>query len=94
MPDIERENRVGDTNPGAYTDSSNWPAGCLSKKDIYNCLRPHSKSRYDTRTVGKFFTDDLLSRCGISREELKRIRVFPPEINFVIVTHLKTCRLL
>ena len=94
MLDTDHHQREGASSGYVYQDSSKWPEGCLSKKDIYNCLRPNSKSRYDTRTVRKFFTDDLLSRCGISREELKRIRVFPPEVNFVIVSHLKTCRLL
>ncbi len=76
--------------PGAFNakPSEKEVAGCLSKGDVFRLLRPHS-SRYDSRTVSKFFTDEILEQCGISREELKRIRVFPVNIHAVVINHLR-----
>lgn len=69
------------------------PAGCMCKKELFFILRPHSGAYY-SRPVHDFFTDDLLRRCGITRDEMKRIRVFPPEVNFEVITYLKSLRLI
>lgn len=66
--------------------------GCMCKKQLHGILRPHVG--YNSRTIDQFFTDELLSRCGLTRVEMKRMRVFPVEVNFIVVTHLKTNRLI
>lgn len=83
--------RVGETTP-AHFRSVQEAGGCLCKKQLHSILRPHVT--YNSRTINAFFTDDLLTRCGLSREEMKRIRVFPVEVNFVVVSHLKTNQLI
>lgn len=83
--------RVGESHP-AHLRSIQEPSGCLCKKQLHGILRPHVV--YNSRTIDAFFTDDLLHRCGLTRAEMKRIRVFPVEVNFVVVTHLKTNRLI
>lgn len=93
MIDPKRFDRVGEAPTAPARLPSDQAAGCICKKQLFFALRPNSR-RYFSRPVNQFFTDDLLHRCGISRDEMKRIRVFPPEVNFVVVTHLKTLRLI
>lgn len=93
MIDDKRIDRVGSPPAAQNTESSVQTAGCLCKKQIFYLLRPNS-GRYYSRPIDQFFTDDLLSRCGITREEMKRIRVFPPDVNGVVVSHLRTLHLL
>lgn len=85
--------KAGEPLPAQSAGPSVQPAGCLCKKQVFYLLRPHSRCYY-SKPIDQFFTDELLQRCGITRDEMKRIRVFPPEINFVVITHLKTLRLL
>ena len=93
MIDNKAIERVGAPTSADNTGSSIQAAGCLCKKQVFYLLRPNSR-RYYSRPVHEFFTDDLLNRCGITRDEMKHIRVFPPEVNFIVVSHLKTLRLL
>lgn len=93
MIDHKRFDGVGDAPAALTCLPSDQAAGCICKKQLFFALRPNSR-RYFSRPINQFFTDDLLLRCGISRDEMKRIRVFPPEVNFIVVSHLKTLRLL
>lgn len=93
MLETQEFNRVGGSMTTQTTGSSVQAVGCLCKKQVFYLLRPNSRCYY-SRTIDQFFTDDLLIRCGITRDQMKRIRVFPPEVNHVVVSHLKTLRLL
>lgn len=93
MTDNQRQTLVPTHQPAENAGGSIQEGrGCLCKKELHAIIRPHVS--YNSRTIDAFFTDELLSRCGISRQEMKRIRVFPVEINFVVVTHLKTNQLI
>lgn len=93
MIDPKRFDGVGDATGVPGQNFSDRTVGCICKKQLFFALRPNSR-RYFSRPINQFFTDDLLERCGISRDEMKRIRVFPPEVNFIVVSHLKTLRLI
>jgi len=96
MIEIQHEDRVGESNTPPRSHPSDRPAtapGCMCKKELYFLLRPNAKY-YHSRTIQDFFTDELLTRCGIDRDEMKRIRVFPVRVNAVVVSYLKTNNLL
>lgn len=86
--------RVGEprTHPNAKNSNQAGP-GCLSKKQLNFLLRPKCGT-YSSRAIRQFFTDDLLKECGITRDELRRIRVFPVPVNSAVVSHLKKHNLL
>lgn len=86
--------RVGEPIPHPRAKSSNQAGpGCLSKKQLNFLLRPGCGS-YSSRAIRQFFTDDLLKECGITRDELRHIRVFPVTVNSAVINHLKKHNLL
>lgn len=94
MIDNHQHERVGDTyiHPRAKSSNQAGP-GCLSKKQLNFLLRPGCGS-YSSRAIRQFFTDDLLKECGITRDELRHIRVFPVTVNSAVINHLKKHNLL
>lgn len=63
-------------------------AGCISKKEVFFCLRPHCKSP-NSRVLRQFFDDARLQRIGLSEEQYLRVRIFPPDATAVIRQELE-----
>lgn len=65
------------------------PSGCISKKWLFYTLRPYS-AVYRSQVIHDFLnTADRLQRCGISPDELGRVRVFSAEATAVILSDLR-----
>lgn len=85
--------RVGDNQLLPGTHKTSVQAGCLSKKQLFFLLRPHARV-YNSVVVQAFFTDDLLCSCGITRDQMRRMRVFPAPVHGVLIQHLTESRIL
>lgn len=91
---IENQRRsdvVGFQVPG--TPPGTFPAvGCMTKKRLCFSLRPHLLT-YQSYVILSFFTADRLERCGLTVDQLRRIRIFPPEATAVIIDELATLKI-
>lgn len=80
---LPNSDRVGEGSENAVNIK-----GCISKGDICQRLRPNL-SRYQSYVVREFFTPDRLKACGISPDQFKTVRVFPPDASAFIISELQ-----
>ena len=87
--DFQTQKPVKPSLPGRVGEGSipAAPAGCISKGQIFNLLYPNRS--YRSACIRDFFTADRLRRCGVSADDLRRIRILPPTATAVVIADLR-----